>query len=217
MVTIYKYTNKVNGKAYIGQTTDVSRREWFHRNTDHCPVFSAAIKKYGWEQFEFVVLREGLSYDDANDIEQQLIRDHATQVPTGYNLREGGNNSSPSQETRAKMKAAATSRIVTEDTRRKLSEAGRALRSTPEYREAQRQRRLGIPHTEERKRKISATLKGRQGRKRTDEERQRMSELKLGKARPTASCPHCHSVASTTNIKRWHGDNCKFKGCDPTS
>lgn len=207
-IIIYKHTNRVNGKAYIGQTVDMARREWFHRNTTHCPVFHAAIQKHGWDQFTTEVLLTCDTYEEANIHELRLIAEHQTLIPNGYNLREGGNNSSPSPETRARMSAAARGRVVSEETKRKISEAGKRLRSTPEYKEAQRLRRLGTKHSEDRKRKISESLTGRTGRKRTDEERKHQSNIRKGVPRPTAQCAHCGLIASTTNIKRWHGDKC---------
>lgn len=53
MVGIYKITNKINGKIYIGQSNNIKRRFWEHQNrgaASRIPV-DAAIEKYGSENF----------------------------------------------------------------------------------------------------------------------------------------------------------------------
>jgi hypothetical protein len=48
------------------------------------------------------------------------------------------------------------------------------------------------------------------GRKHTPEALIKMSEWQIG--RPKLICPHCNQASSSGNAKRWHFDNCKFKG-----
>ncbi len=65
MIGIYKLTNKVNGKCYIGQSVDTHRRYLDHKNTafninSGCydyPLYRA-IRKYGIDNFDFQVLEE---------------------------------------------------------------------------------------------------------------------------------------------------------------
>ena len=54
---IYKYTNKLNGKSYIGQTNDEERRIREHKTSrQYNNYFHNAIDKYGWDNFEYEVL-----------------------------------------------------------------------------------------------------------------------------------------------------------------
>jgi group I intron endonuclease len=215
---IYKHTCSINGKSYIGQTINLTRREWFHRNTKCCIAFANAIHKHGWDNFSTIILHECDSYELANQLEVQAILDHNTMTPQGYNLRTGGQCGAPSDETRAKMSASGRRRVATDATKRKLSEVGKRLRSTPEYKKAQSERRLGIPHSEERKAKIKAARAHQIMQPRTDAQRQHQSDILKGIPRPTQQCIHCGLVTSTTNIKRWHNDNCKtIRESDPTS
>lgn len=63
MIGIYKITNKINHKSYIGQSTNIEKRWNNHlssvNNTqDHCynyPVYRA-MRKYGVQNFSFEVL-----------------------------------------------------------------------------------------------------------------------------------------------------------------
>ena len=55
---IYKATNKVNGKSYIGQTVDYRRRLWQHRRCyekEDCK-FHDAIKEFGFDNFECEII-----------------------------------------------------------------------------------------------------------------------------------------------------------------
>lgn len=104
---IYAHINKINGKIYIGQTSqkDVRRRwnnGWGYRNNYH---FNKAIQKYGWNNFQHIVIFENLSLEVANIIEDELIRKYKTTNPSyGYNINTGGNSGYKlSQETKKKI------------------------------------------------------------------------------------------------------------------
>lgn len=91
---IYKLTNKINGKVYIGQTTQpLNRRlkDHFGRYTK-CSALSAVIKKYGKHAFVAEVLDELNNVDDLNKAEIDYIKKYNSLCPNGYNLREGGEN-----------------------------------------------------------------------------------------------------------------------------
>lgn len=62
MVGIYKITNKINGKIYVGQSNNIKRRFWEHQNrgaASRIPV-DAAIEKYGSENFSMILLKNVL-------------------------------------------------------------------------------------------------------------------------------------------------------------
>ena len=57
MIGIYKFTNKINRKVYIGQTSNITRRFYEHlRRTDQ--QIDQAIQKYGVNNFLFEILEE---------------------------------------------------------------------------------------------------------------------------------------------------------------
>lgn len=97
---IYMHINKINGKKYIGQTCrSVEERSGIDgRNyKKHNLYFWNAINKYGWENFEHIILEENISTRKmANEREIFYINLHRTYVGfkdcNGYNLSLGGDN-----------------------------------------------------------------------------------------------------------------------------
>lgn len=95
---VYKITNKINNKCYIGITKDIVRRFSYHkrlREKENCKEYDkplyAAIRKYGIGNFEFSILEEGLSIEEANLREITLIKEYNSLTHNhGYNIREGG-------------------------------------------------------------------------------------------------------------------------------
>lgn len=91
---IYKHTNKINGKVYIGQTCQRARIRWqYGDGYRHNLHFYAAIKKYGWNNFEHEILYTSLTKEEADELEIQLIAKYkATNSQFGYNSLTGGAN-----------------------------------------------------------------------------------------------------------------------------
>lgn len=89
---IYKITNLINGKCYIGQSVHIKRR-W----TEHClpstkSVISSAIKKYGKENFSFEIIEE-CSIEELSSKEEYYIKYYNSITPNGYNIMESHNGS----------------------------------------------------------------------------------------------------------------------------
>ena len=89
---VYKHTNKINGKVYIGLTGNKPEYRWNHgRNYKHNAHFRSAIEKYGWDNFEHEIIMDGLSLSNAQVIEMINIMIHdACDRRKGYNLSAGG-------------------------------------------------------------------------------------------------------------------------------
>lgn len=132
---IYKATNTVNGKVYIGQTiVGLRKRRLSHindsiANRDNI-YFHNSIRKYGPEKFIWEELEADLPWEELDDMEYHYIKQYSSKYPNGYNLTEGGGG----------MKGY----VITESHRKNLSESHK-----------------GYVHTEEQRRKISESLKGR--------------------------------------------------------
>lgn len=96
---VYKITNNINGKIYIGMTNDVKRR-WRYEGIEYRPPLKSdrhrpfwnAIQKYGWDNFTKEIMISGLTKEDAFEKEIQKIKEFdSTNKKIGYNLSPGGN------------------------------------------------------------------------------------------------------------------------------
>jgi group I intron endonuclease len=100
---IYKITNKINNKIYIGQTVQLQKRWYQHKLNSKKEIptsaISCAIKKYGVDNFEFEAVACCMGYDAANDAEEQIIKDYdcLVQNEKGYNIALGGYNAPKSE------------------------------------------------------------------------------------------------------------------------
>lgn len=83
---IYKITNNVNNKSYIGYSTDPAKRWKGHINHQGSDIVFQAIKKYGIDKFSFDIVAE-----DIVDNEPKYIKKYNTIAPFGYNVASGGN------------------------------------------------------------------------------------------------------------------------------
>lgn len=93
--TVYKLTNKINGKIYIGITSRSVSKRWNNGNGYKGQVIGDAIAKYGWVNFEKVILVDKISQKEAFKMEQDLIKKYKTQIKKyGYNRSAGGESGS---------------------------------------------------------------------------------------------------------------------------
>lgn len=105
---IYKHTNKINGKVYIGQTGQEVKARWKGGSGyNKCSYFWKAIKKYGWNNFKHEILFNDLTLKEANVIEEFCIAYYKSNDPDyGYNLRSGGLNYAPNEMARLHLSEA---------------------------------------------------------------------------------------------------------------
>lgn len=89
-----------NGKLYIGQTKTNLNYRWGSNGCRYKgQVFYNAIQKYGWNNIKHILLFEKLSHDEANIIEQELIKKYQTTNSNyGYNIASGGSCGPSAQE-----------------------------------------------------------------------------------------------------------------------
>ena len=140
---VYKITNKVNNKVYIGITSKGISARWKEHiySAEHgCPFkLHNAIRKYGKENFSIELIDFCNSWEELTEKEQYYISEYKSlQDEFGYNMTEGGDGTfgrTHSEETKEKIRQKAIGREVTEATRLKLSEAGKVI---TEAREAYR-------------------------------------------------------------------------------
>lgn len=161
--TVYMHISP-SKKRYIGITSRNPIARWgYNGNGYKGQAFENAILKYGWDNFQHVILFSGLSKEEAEKKEIELIAKYkTTQSRYGYNVENGGNSVGK----------------FTEETKRKISKS--KMGSIPWNK--------GIPRTEEEKRKMSqshigktkGSANGHYGKPMPDEVRKKISEAKKG-------------------------------------
>jgi len=103
---IYKITNLVNGKVYIGQSIEPQNRWSKHKSSANGKPTQAihhAMKKYGIDNFQFECIASCLDQDAANEAETAIVAQENSLVPNGYNVTNGGYNSPKTQEWKDQM------------------------------------------------------------------------------------------------------------------
>lgn len=116
---IYKTTNIINGKIYVGQHIGMNKNYLGSGN-----VIKQAIKKYGKYNFIKEIIEDNIENEDVlNEREIYWIKKlNATNPEIGYNRSIGGEgNTNPSKETRKKLSLALQGHFVTSETKKKLS------------------------------------------------------------------------------------------------
>lgn len=166
---IYAYKNKINGRYYVGQTTDPDRRQKRHLSAkSKCPKFCAAIKKYGADAFEYIVLISGVfTKEELNKWERYFIL-RFNAKSNGYNLTFGGDglDSTSAKEINGKpeRKKAASEKAKKQFQDKNFLTVYMAQRkkisTDPAYIEKQRQAMAAYSKTEKYKRQQAARLYG---------------------------------------------------------
>lgn len=103
---IYKITNLLDGKVYVGQTARTLEARIDQHKRRSASAISKAIKKYGWENFKAEVIEECKTRDQLNEREIYWIKFYDCIAPKGYNLHPGGRNHAMTEETRRRASEA---------------------------------------------------------------------------------------------------------------
>lgn len=148
MYIVYQHKNKINGKVYIGITSQKPEQRWGSQGCNYksSPHFYSAVQKYGWDNFEHNILFTELTKEQSCLKEQELIKEYnSMNREFGYNSTSGGDIFTMNEETKQKISQAMMGN----------------------------QNNLGHPCSEEKKKKISNAQKGREF---TEEHKQKLSE-----------------------------------------
>lgn len=172
--TVYMHISPSN-KKYIGITSQKPEHRWQsgkgYKGNKH---FFRAIQKYGWNNFEHIIVAKKLTEDEAKWLEIELIKEWGSTNPNrGYNISHGGDTGNHLMGVLNPMYGKLKGRNNpmygkhhTEETKRKISEINRKYRPTEETkRKISKSTRgennpfYGKTHTEEAKRKMSIAKK----------------------------------------------------------
>ena len=135
------------------------------------PKFARAIIKYGWDNFDHLLLPDFYTTREELDAAEIATISKYDSLDNGYNIRGGGSHGKHSEETKRKMSEAQKGKKLSEETKRKLSEIRKGKLSEETKKKMSEARKGRV--SEETKRKISESLKGHQT---SEEARKKMRE-----------------------------------------
>ena len=131
-IKIYRITNRINGKQYIGQTSRTLKRRFFeHSNNKKNSLISQAIRKYGKENFAIEQIDLCETVEQANEREQYYVALHNTITPNGYNLTSGGQHCIRSEKAHQNMSLGQKRRYERQEEHEKSSRAQKRRAQTP--------------------------------------------------------------------------------------
>ena len=174
---LYKITNILSNKVYIGQSGNPDYR-WSqhksHARGNKSPQYiHYAMAKHGIENFIQEVIATCKNQDDANELESILIIQYNSRDKQfGYNIKPGGNVAPQAEETKIKIREATINQIATKGhpalgtkrTSEQLQTLSKArldnpVDYTPEKRQHMSEAHIGIKDTEETKQKKAESAK----------------------------------------------------------
>jgi group I intron endonuclease len=144
-VVIYKVTNRINGKVYIGKTVRTADVRWAQHVSDaRCGsalLFHLAIRKHGETSFQLEVMHSTEDPDELNRLECAAIKHHRSfKRDSGYNLTLGGEGAASGElnpmfgkthtaEVKQQLRNLKLGTTHSEATKAKISEANRGRRN----------------------------------------------------------------------------------------
>lgn len=191
MYIVYKHTNRIDNKIYIGITSLTLEKRW-HSGYYNNPHFQSAIRKYGAENFSHEILAENLSKEQAEKLEMEYIKKYdSTNQKIGYNIELGGcSRGKHSEQTKVKIS---------------MAQKGRKM---PEEQKAKLRKPKNVKYTEEELKRRSEIMKGNKrtlGRKHTSEELKKISEGNMGKHGKKVICSDGNIFNSATDAAKHYG------------
>lgn len=203
---IYKITNSINGKVYIGQTTiGFDKRYKGSIKNTHNEHLKRAIEKYGEENF--IIEKEydfANSQEELNELEIKYIYEfNSTDSNYGYNKTTGGESYSFTQEIKDKISESKKGSSFSEETRAKLSE----------MRKGEGNGMYGKHHTEETKNKIKVARANQEnpmhGKHHTEETKNKIAEKHSKKVQ----CHTGEKFDSALEASKWCNLKCQTTIC----
>lgn len=124
--SVYRVSHRDSGRAYVGVTSRTLNQRWKEHERDAARrprgPFHAALAKYGRGSFDFELVAELPTFDEAKIAEMIAI---AVERPA-FNLTAGGDGGTGhyvSPAARAAIGAAHRGKVVSSETRQKISKA----------------------------------------------------------------------------------------------
>lgn len=168
MGVIYLRTNKVNGKQYVGQTSnlEIRQKNWKNLSKKYAgTAINRARSKYGIDNFGFEILKE-CNDNELDYWETYYINELNTKTPYGYNMTDGGDGTSGCP--------------CSEEAKKKIGDKNRGKKHSEEAKKKTSIKLKGKRKTEEHKKHISESHKGKKRPPFTEEWKKKLSEKQKG-------------------------------------
>jgi len=202
MTTIYKVTNQINQKAYIGLTdrplSERRKQHFTEANTRPKTHFHNALLKYRENDWIWKVIDNSSTREKAGDLEKQYIEEFDT-YKNGYNSTTGGDRAYTfSKESRQKMSAAKKGiKWGPMNANHKLAISNGLIG------------RICKPFTKTHRENLSTALTDRTISDTHLEKLKNNADARKGIAQALVTCPHCNKNGGYAVMKRWHFNKCK--------
>ena len=162
---IYLIKNTINNKVYIGSAINIDKRWREHKyflkeRNHHSCLLQRAWDKYGEQSFKFEIIQEVPNPEHILAYEQVYLDYYKSyESERGYNICKVAGSSlgtKHSEEAKKKISETHKGKIVSEETRKKMSEAKRNIseETRKKISEGNKGKNLGKKHNEETKIKI---------------------------------------------------------------
>jgi group I intron endonuclease len=224
---IYAYItiNKINGKCYIGSHLSHSDKDNYLGSGN---LIKAAIKKYGKNNFQRIILKYYDTLLEARKSEETYILKFDTITPNGYNISPAGGcnfkTGFTSEETCNKLSRALKGKKHSNEHNKNVSKSllGRTRNPEDSKKAWKTKKESGdyVPwnkgktniYSSETIKKISQFRKNSTMLPETKEKiKNSLKGIPVKANKINKECEYCHKILNIGNYHRWHGENCKYK------
>lgn len=186
--SLYKITNNLNQKVYIGYTkgkVESRFKRHIYESKNPTSLLHKSLLHHGSDQFSIETIYQSFDHSHIQEMEKYFIKFYNSyyKFRKGYNMTFGGDGG-----------ATFTGRKHTKETLLKKSISAKL-----------NHQKYPRTHTEETKEKIKNSLIGRV---QPQSQKDKVSAALKGRPKSKGTCPHCQKTGGLTNMKRYHFDNC---------
>jgi group I intron endonuclease len=207
---IYKITNTVNGKSYIGQTIKSESERWATHLKDAVAGsgygLHRAIRKHGDSSFSVEVIAESTE-EFLDELEIFFIRLYNTQSQFGYNMTSGGDGCRGckwTDESRANLSAAKKGTHHSDETKRKIGLSHKSRKLSATQVEQMRKNQTGKKTSVETRKAMSIAASVRKQRPCSDETKAKISQANSGKSHSGESLNKMRPTMFTPGRTPWN-------------
>jgi len=178
-------------------------------------------KQYGWIKRQLSTLKAGIPMSEDTKLKISASNKGKPKPPRTeehsrkISLAKQGKPQSP--ESNQKRSETQRGRPLSQEHIQKIKdtklENGSPLTGVPltdDHKNKIRNALTGVPKSPEHVKKLSLWQKGIKKKPLTTEHKQKVSDSLKGKPKPVLKCPHCNMTGGSSQMKRWHFDNCKL-------